>query len=843
MSEAGTPALVQDRAPARATVLTLAAVVSAVAGWLTVQHLGAMEALGAASIPWGALVALCFLTEVFLVHFEHRRESHSVSFSAIPLVIGFYAVSPMMLLASRLAGSALALGAYRRQPLEKLAVNLSSFWLETAVAVSVFRIIVPEGGGVGPRTWLAAFAGAVAGDLVQALVVTVAISLYQRRLEVLSAPALLGPVVSIINTCLALVAVTVLAYEPAALALLAGVVPMLFVSYRTHARLRERHRDLERLYEFTRRVGESILSDKVVVNVLEQVKELMHADAAWLCVDASEDDGDVLRVRANRAGGTTSMGMPRGSADHSIHVLAQSDTRPVLVDAGSTHPMAGPLGSLGLHQALVAALPNFSGARATVIVADRSGDVRPFGRNDLQLFATLVNHASAALENSHLLEELRRQADASEHQSLHDALTGLPNRIEFGDRVAAAIRSRLPVAVLLIDLDHFKEVNDTLGHGNGDLLLQEVGVRLSEALRSGDTVARLGGDEFAVLLPDITSGATAHSVAESLRAALARPFSVAGVDVSVDASVGIALAPDHGRDAAGLLQRADVAMYTAKTDRSGIETYSPDRDQYSPDRLALVGELRRAIDEQQLAVHYQPQIDLDSGRVVGVEALIRWPGQEAAISPAELVTLCEHTGLIHPLTTFVLRTAAAQAARWRASGWDLRMSVNLSARSLLNPELLIEVRGILDRAGLPATALCLELTETSIMSDPVRSVPMLERLHDAGIRIAVDDFGVGYSSLNYLRQLPVDEIKIDKSFVMDMAGSESDEAIVRSVIDLAANMGLPVVAEGVETAGVSDRLRELGCTIAQGYFYSRPAPAEDLTAWLTGMMSAPLPLR
>jgi predicted signal transduction protein with EAL and GGDEF domain len=314
---------------------------------------------------------------------------------------------------------------------------------------------------------------------------------------------------------------------------------------------------------------------------------------------------------------------------------------------------------------------------------------------------------------------------------------------------------------------------------------------------------------------------------------LQRPFSLAEVDIDVGASIGVAMAPEHGRDASELLQRADVAMYTAKLDQTSVEVYQAESDAHTPERLVLVRELRQAIETGALEVHYQPQLDLASGDITGVEALVRWnrPGKGWE-QPDEFVSVAERTGLIGALTRYVLDTALAELATWRAAGWSLRMSVNLSARSLLQRDLIDEVAGSLRRAGVPADALCLELTETSVMGDPRRTTDALQRLHDLGITIAVDDFGTGHSSLSYLRRLPVGEIKIDKSFVLALASSESDAAIVRSIVELAHNLGLPVVAEGIEDAATERILRHIGCDLAQGYYFARPMPAEQLGRFL-----------
>jgi diguanylate cyclase (GGDEF)-like protein len=423
------------------------------------------------------------------------------------------------------------------------------------------------------------------------------------------------------------------------------------------------------------------------------------------------------------------------------------------------------------------------------------------------------------------------------HQALHDALTDLPNRRLFRDRVNQAVvnarRTHQPVAVMIIDLDRFKEVNDTLGHHIGDLLLQQVAARLQQTLREGDTIARLGGDEFAVLLPSVSGAVAAEAVAEKLVKALETPFTIRTWTFDIDASIGIAVSPEHGDTVDALMQRGDVAMYLAKESRAGFELYSADRDRHSPRRLALLGDLRRAIDDGSLMLHYQPKADMRTGGVRGVEALLRWTHVEhGPIPPDEFIPLAEHTGLIRPLTLYVLDQALAQCRAWNDDGVNVGVAVNLSVRNLYDPSFADEVAALMAKWGVPASLLELEITESVIMADPMRAMAVLARLSDLGVGLSLDDFGVGYSSLAYLKRLPVTEIKIDKSFVMNISTDESDAMIVRSTIGLARSLGMRVVAEGVETEETWARLVALGCDIAQGYYLCRPKSAEDVTPLL-----------
>jgi diguanylate cyclase (GGDEF)-like protein len=430
-----------------------------------------------------------------------------------------------------------------------------------------------------------------------------------------------------------------------------------------------------------------------------------------------------------------------------------------------------------------------------------------------------------------------RMSLEKEHQAFHDALTGLPNRTLFYDRAQQAIlasrRDGKVTALLLIDLDRFKEVNDTLGHHIGDLLLKEVGPRLQDILRGADTVARLGGDEFGLVLRNVTDPDEIGHVVDRITTALEQPFIVEDLRLDIEASIGIALYPEHGEDAETLMQRADVAMYAAKTTNSGHAIYTARLDQYSPDRLSLVGELREALNQRQLVVHYQPKVAMRPRTVEGVEALVRWHHpQRGRINPDEFIPLAEQTGLIKPLTMFVLDQALQQCHAWHQAGHQIGVAVNLSVRVLQDTHLPQDVARLLQAHAVEPRWLNLELTESIIMADPTRAMEILTSLDAMGVRLSIDDFGTGYSSLAYLKRLPVHEIKIDKSFILNMTIDDNDAMIARSTIDLGRNLGLRVVAEGVETVQIWDELAAMGCDVAQGYYFSPPAPADTITRWL-----------
>lgn len=449
------------------------------------------------------------------------------------------------------------------------------------------------------------------------------------------------------------------------------------------------------------------------------------------------------------------------------------------------------------------------------------------------LLFRLVANASA---------ELRMRADENEKQARHDALTGLPNRMLFAEELDTILdqEGSESLAIALIDLDRFKEVNDTLGHHHGDLLLVEVGRRLEESLRPGDAVARLGGDEFALVLTDVADERAALAVAKRLVHEIETPFEVEGLQLDIGASVGLAMAPQHGSDLVTLLQRADIAMYQAKRSGVGCALYDSSDDHNSREQLSMASELRQSMADQ-LTVYYQPKIDLGAGQPCGVEALVRWNHPEhGLIMPDTFIPLAERGGMMNSLTMIVLEKSLAQLRQWLHEGRDLHLAVNVSARGLHNREFVTVVGDLLLRHQVPAERLVLEITETTIAEDPEGAREVLAQLQDLGVRFSIDDFGTGHSSLALLRSLPVSELKIDRSFISDLSHPEG-LAIVDYSVQLGHMLGLAVVAEGVEQETDQTELRKLGCDIAQGYWYARPMPAEDLNAWLDDPGHRPLP--
>lgn len=513
--------------------------------------------------------------------------------------------------------------------------------------------------------------------------------------------------------------------------------------------------------------------------------------------------------------------------------LAEIET----VQRESRHRILG-LGAVAVLVALISAsLITRSVARPLAQTAWLARDIAngkmdsplpPAGRDEVGLLVRAIDHMRGSL--------IEREARIAQ-LAFRDALTGLANRTLFRERLTQALasagRTGHPLSVLLLDLDRFREVNEILGHHVGDQLLVQVASRISaELARSSDTVARLGGDEFAVLLPT-QNGDEAQEVARRLLAALETPLALSGQTVDLGGSIGIASFPRDANEASALMARADIAMYVAKHSRSGYARFVPDMEHSSERALGLLSDLRRAVEENQLTLVFQPKIRIDTGLCEAAEALVRWrhPAR-GSVSPAEFIPFAERTGFIRSITAWVLRQALQQSARWQSQGLSVTISVNVSTRDLAQQDLADLVQAELQSASVAPSRLCLEITEGAIMEDPVRALSALHALHEMGVRLSIDDFGTGYSSLAYLKKLPVDELKIDRSFVVDLDSDSDDEAIVRATVDLAHNMGLQVVAEGVETQSVLQRLQAIGCDEAQGYFLSRPLRVTDFAAWL-----------
>jgi len=789
--------------------------------------------------PLVALIVGFAVAECLIVHLEFRREVHSISMSELPLVLGLLLFPAGQLVVARLLGAAIALLLHRKQLSVKLAFNLSNFALETTLAATIYLATLGRHDVFSLRGVAAAYASILVASILCGGAVIAAVSIHERSIQrQMFAPALGALAIACLaNTTLALVAAVLVVHEPLIAWILVVLLGFAYAGFRGHAALRQRYAGLELLYGFTRSVASSLQTDDALNIVLDQAATLLRAERAEILLLDEGQDG------VDHQGTITWMG-PDGTLltrtaqldeATSLELLAVRTEAAVLVprttkDDDLLHRLA----ASDRKDAIVVPLRREALVIGTFLVADRLGHVSTFDAEDLKLFETVAAHTSTALENGHLIDRLRWEAASKEEQALHDSLTGLPNRTLFHKVVAATLQDQpRHAAVMLMDLDRFKEINDTLGHHTGDRLLVEISARLCEVLDGRGNVARLGGDEFAIFLHPVADVSDAEAAARLILAALERPFALGDLTIEIGASIGVAMYPTHADGSATLLQRADVAMYEAKAGHLGHAVYAAERDRSNPLRLSLAAELRAAIDSGELNVDYQPKADLASGQVVGVEALVRWAHPRyGSLPPDEFIPVAEHTGLIRPLTTYVLDQALVQCRSWSELGYDLSVAVNLSARSLLDTDLARNIGDALGRNGVPPRHLILEITESMMMADPVRALETMHRLAAMGISLSIDDFGTGYSSLSYLKRLPVGEVKIDKSFVLSMTVDEDDATIVRSIVDLARNLRLRVVAEGVEDAPGLAALAALGCDVVQGYYLSRPMSATAFTAAL-----------
>jgi diguanylate cyclase (GGDEF)-like protein len=781
-------------------------------------------------LPWWVLALGYVATESFVLHIQVRREAHTISLSEMPLVLGLFFAAPLELVAGRLVASFLVYLVVRRSPMVKVVFNLALGLMETGVALALFHALAPDH-GTGPVAWLAAYVGALGADALSAVAVGAVIALHDGRLDVRAVlrETVLQPAPAIAVTT-ALVAVSSLSASVGSASLLLVFMFLMLMSFRAYASLAERHLNLERLYRFSQKVSSDPEIDDVMGNVLVEAKDLLRSERASAVF--LDPDGRLLaRVRLGADDRLTRSEDP-ASADDAEIIRRVVEGGPMLIPRTSRDPATSRwLRSYGMREAVVVPLSDGSGTVGVLVVADRMGVIRTFEQDDVLLLETVANHAGVALRNGELIGRLR-------HDALHDALTGLPNRahLQRGLRLALedTAAGRSPgAAVMILDLDEFKAVNDTLGHQHGDALLVEVGARLTAAVGPDGTVARLGGDEFAVLVSGTTDEERVVSIGRRLLRAVQQPIALESLEVEVGASVGIAMAPAHATDAGALLKRADLAMYAAKSASRSLRMYEPDLDTVSPRRLTLVSELRSALLGGEIQVHVQPKARLASGEVEGVEALVRWEHPELGwIAPDEFVPVAERSGLIGLLTTRVLDASLAACARWREAGRDLGVAVNLSTRSLQDTELVDEVARLLQRHAVPAHLLTLEVTESSVMADPARAVAVLHQLKDLGVRLSVDDFGTGYSSLSYLQKLPVQEVKIDRSFIAALDGQSDNVAIVRAIIDLGRHLHLDVVAEGVEDEATWELLASMQCDVVQGWHLARPMPTADVLGWL-----------
>jgi diguanylate cyclase (GGDEF)-like protein len=774
------------------------------------------------------IVVLFAAAEKLIVTFPVRRGSHTVSLSEIPLVLGLAMLTPPLLVTARVVGGLIGLIVLRRQRGSKLAFNTALYAVQTAAAGVVFHLITRSSDPLGPTGWIAAFTATFTTDVISIVLISAVIALHDdstewRRLLTTDVRNLFQlPLVAVTTTLGLVTAIVVRDRAPAAVLL--GVLA--FAVYRVfhrYAQQTQGHAQVEALYGFTRTLNGSRDADEIARVVLSQVRDLVRAESAELVLN---DDGVLIRIRL--AGQDTfDVDTDTPAEDEWWRQAALGESVFMPAAKQRTHRPSE------IRDAM--AVPVTLGDTTGVLAVTGSlPDVETFTADHLRLMQALAAHAGVALTNVRLVERLRQV-------SLHDTLTGLPNRRKLLADLRQAAEVPGVVGVLLLDLDRFKEVNDALGHAIGDQVLREVGRRLQHRFGDRGTIARVGGDEFAMIVTNATVAGEVLAVADELRRTVGEPIAVGELTLRTQASIGVCFVGEHGTDPDQLLQRADVAMYAAKQARTGVRVYRTEDDQNTPRRLALLTELRTAVEQDTIEVVYQPKVDPVSRRVVGAEALSRWRSANGPVPPDEFIPLAERSGLIMPLTRHVLDTALASCAAWRLAGHELSVAVNLSPQTITDPTLTTAVLGALTKHGVPPRSLTLEITETGIMEDPIHSLSILESIRALGVKLSVDDFGTGHSSLGRLADLPVQEMKIDKGFVMGLMTDRSRQAVTDASLQLGHALGLHVVAEGVETGAEFEYLSRLGCDSVQGYYISRPLPADQFLSWLTTWHHTPVP--
>jgi diguanylate cyclase (GGDEF)-like protein len=821
---------------------------------LSVYAFTAILAVGAiACVGWGPLRAagpikeLIPQPEMFVVvcglwaaatwapvSLHYRGNTYLFILGEVPVLLGLIFLSPTLLVLCCVCGDLSLVARSPRPAPVKLTFNLASNALCVALIAMVYRGTLGSSGPVSLRGWMAAAIALSAQAVFTTLMVRIVMKLYGQTVERRSRVQFTTEAMLMLaSICLSFVVLDAAWFSLWAMVPLLLVGALIITAYRGYARLSLRFASVQRLYEFSRALGTaSPQPASIRVDVLTQVCKVMRARRAQLVIAEPSQVPRQITYDANgfsefepiRLDEMSLIARAIASGTGSIHngtaQTGESEVDPVLGTYGG---------------AVVAPLMDDRAAFGALIALDRDEELDSFDGDDLRLLETLAAHAVSALQRARLFESLERQRDHNRYQATHDALTKLPNRTLFRDCVEGALRETERVAITLLDIDRFKEVNDTLGHTIGDHLLKEVSERLLKAMAGRGTVARLGGDEFALIIPGISDREAAVDIVRDVHRALSVPFRIDGLALAVTASAGIAVGPEDGDHEATLLQRADIAMYLAKERRSKVELYSGEHDRAMARRVEVGRQLERALNSgrREFSVVYQPIADLRSGQIARVEALIRWNNSlYGPIPPDEFIGLAEQTGLIGQISDFVLTEACAQLAAWRRAGLHIGLAINLSGHEFSDPGLVGRVAAHLKANRLPPHALLLEVTETAVMSDLAQVRRVLEQLNDLGVELAIDDYGTGYSSLSYIHQLPVSELKIDRSFVTSLANGESNRIIVQSSIALAHSLGLKVVAEGAEDAITCAVLADLECDFVQGYHLSRPMTSSQLQIWL-----------
>jgi diguanylate cyclase (GGDEF)-like protein len=781
--------------------------------WYT-EWLGGLAALA------GLVVANIAVLNVLI-----RRQNTYVIVTEIPLVLAIYFLAPVMVIVAVALGALITQLRARMEP-TKLWFNVAKSAASCSAALIVVAALPPIR-GAGPGTWGILFAAGITNAVVSHSAVGGVMTLLQGHHAGQEALRSGLPAVATasINIAIGLVFLVAVVATPWAAVLLAVLVSALVLLFRSIAGFFRQHRTLADVYELTLAIREHGNDGGLPDVLLGRVRRLMRSEYATLWLPAQGRHPEVLlTARVDDAGLLDISPTPAEireralAGQHAVAVGAQFDET---VDLRHT------LREAGRKDVIVVPLRSGQTTVGSLEVVNRLGDTLTFRAADVQVLETIAAHAAVAVENTRLVERLR-------YDAYHDRLTSLPNRRRITDALAESVKVRAPgevVAVLLFDVDGLRDVNESMGHAAGDKLLAEVAERMRGIAGPGALVGRFGGDEFVVTLR-AESTEVSVQLATQMREQLRGPMTVGSLTLDVDTAVGVAVHPDHSDDPEALLRRAELAANAAKVVPYGVQLFHPALESRAVRRLGLAADLRRALDGGQLDVYFQPKVTIRDRHLVGVECLARWQHPaHGEVAPEDFVAVAEHTGQLHRLTEVVLAEGLRRCRQWADADRPLSIAVNLSARTLLDSRFPDQVHQMLKQYRVPAAQVTFEISEPGMLGDIERALPTLYRLRDLGVRLSVDDFGTGASSLSYLRQLPVHEVKIDDSFVQGMATDSGDLAIVRAVIGLSREFRLTVVAEGVESELTLDLLEEMGCEIGQGYLFSRPLPYERLEAW------------
>jgi diguanylate cyclase (GGDEF)-like protein len=794
---------------------------------LTVLTLAVLPALRGhhayvdAHIPVWWLLALFCLGLAYPMVFKYRQQSWAVSLETVPLVLGLLFLSPAELLGTY-AAAIVVCGLIRRQALIRTTINTAGRCVAVVAAIGVFTLLKSSHGGVHSTIWPALFTAVLTHELVSAGLVATVLSITDATWRLRTSLRVLAvsvPVV-VVAAFLAICTAAAVTYDRSTMWAITVFVVLTVTGMQTYHRLSERATALDRLNTVAREMGPLAGGAKDLGPALTQLRRIISAYSMELMVNSGPDPsfGTVVTATDDESGvDHVSVSdrmldeeavalMPAGRAELRLPWLPRPSQRNRRSDEQISAPLTAGGRTIGWLRA--------------------AGNSQAFEAADVRLLEAAADQIGAALEKGRLVDSLRRAAE-------RDSLTELANLDSLRLFLSTMLDATAGGVLLLFDIDRFHEVNDMLGHDAGDAVLVEVARRLESSPSQGALAARVGSDQFALAIPGAAGGEVARLAALAVKSRVDGSLRFSEVSADVRVTVGIARAPEHGNDAATLLRRAEMAMTAAKGTSSAIGEWEPSYERDGSRRLQLLTGLRQALAEGSLRVEYQPKIKLGSGEVVGFEALVRWRHPELGpVSPAEFVPLAEATGLISALTSVVMRTALNTCRSWHDAGKRCGIAVNISARGLDDPVLVGEVAAMLTATGLDPHWLTLEVTESSVMENPERSLDVLRQLRMLGVRLSIDDFGTGYSSLHQLRGLPVHEVKIDRSFVETVDGDGVDKAVVHAVVQLCDSLGLVAVAEGVETASQAYALETLGVTQVQGFFHGRPMAAGAAMDWL-----------